>query len=526
MERILLAGYETKFTLNISGNSEKLIVLDYEYQAGLSKLYCCELNFICENADLDYWAFIHKSARIDCIVQGTEHVQYINGIITEFTQLGRFEGKYYAYQLKIEPRITYLQHQERTEVYLNKTIPEIIESLLKKSHVSNYEFNLTEEYIQRPFVCQFIELDFNFISRWLEHEGIYYYFEQSDEDEKIVFTDRNTSHQYHKDFEIVKFNQENITTANQSSLVVSDFNCKVSQVAQTLTLKGYNYNDDANSIEATVSVSEHGFGKIDLYDENILFQSGATRIAKIRAQEISCQEQIYNGLTIASGLLPGYRFKLSEHFRQAYNQDYLVTDIFQAASQKQAVLAYVGVSEVEDNDDSVVFSTKFKAISNQSQFRPKLATPIKRIDGIIPALLDSETSGKYAQLDDQGRYKIRLLHSNKPDGQASGWVRKMESYLGDEYGIHFPLHKETEVCIAFEFGNPDRPIIMGAVHNSTEKNVLTSKDQKNSIIKTAGGHTIVMGDQEGQEFMYFASANKMVEMAFGDTEAALKSCSN
>jgi type VI secretion system secreted protein VgrG len=288
--------------------------------------------------------------------------------------------------------------------------------------------------------------------------------------------------------------------------VVEQFTSRISKVARTLELKGYNYDDDTNTIVANQEVSSHGMGKIEIYDENVLNEKDAKRIAEIRAQEINCKEQVYFGTTLASNVVPGYRFKLKNHFRATNNQEYLVFDVHQNGSQRQLALAHLGLqNQTSKENDNVVFVTEFKAIPGKKQFRAPSNTPAKRIDGIIPAVLDAETSGEYAQLDDQGRYKIRLLHSDKADGQASDWVRKMESYIGNEYGHHFSMHKNTEICLAFQFGNPDRPVIMGGVHNSSNKNIVTSKNQKTSVTKSAGGNMIVMGDQKGQEYMHLHS---------------------
>src|SRR5690606_13961865 len=97
-------------------------------------------------------------------------------------------------------------------------------------------------------------------------------------------------------------------------------------------------------------VSEHGVGTIDVYDDNVLDENDAKRVAQIRAQEISCKQQVYRGKTLATGVIPGYRFTLSNHFRDENNQEYLVFEIAQRGSQRQAALAYIGVNSKDDDE--------------------------------------------------------------------------------------------------------------------------------------------------------------------------------
>jgi type VI secretion system VgrG family protein len=515
----MLPGFSSRFECKVSGQEESLTVLDFEFEVSLSQLYVCKIELVSTNPNLDYWSFVDKNATLTVNVKGANALQYVNGIVTKFLQKGKV-GKGYSYELVLEPHLSQMKHQEKTEVFLNETIPSIIESHLKQAKIQHYRMDLSQTYNPREFVCQFQETDFNFISRWMEHEGIYYYFEQGTDFETLVLTDRYSTHKDHEHFSELKYNQENITGISESNYVVENFVCEISKVARTLELKGYNYNDDTKTIVTEAEVSSHGMGTVEIYDENVLNEQDAKRIAEIRAQEISCKEQVYTGKTLASNIVPGYRFKLIDHFRDACNQEYLVFDAVQKGSQRQVALSHLGLQDSSSQKNEVVFVTEFKVIPGNVQYRAPLETFAKRIDGIIPAILDSETSGEYAQLDDQGRYKVRLLHSDKPDGQASDWVRKMESYIGNQYGNHFPMHKNAEICLAFQFGNPDRPIIMGAVHNSSNKNLVSSKNQKRSITRSASGNVFVMGDEKGQEYTHLYSPNGTTSFIVGNVAAA------
>ena len=505
---------------HISGNQEKITVLDYHYTVSLSEPYQCTISFI-SKSDVNTQSFIGKDASLVIAQKNVKLPQYIRGQITELIHMGKI-GNVFSYQMVLTPHFMEMQHHKRTEVFLHHNIPEIIKAVFKNAQFKNYRLNLSHHYQKLPFICQFQETDFNFISRWLEHEGIYYYFEHTSEQTTLILTDHNTSHKVHHGFKTLPFNPEGIFDSVKYSGVITVFSSKMVKLPKTLELKAYNYTDDTKSITATAEISSHGAGTIEAYDENVIDEADAKRIAKVKAQVLGYQNKIYSGNGQALGMAPGYYFELFQHFIPAYSQSYLVYQLTQNGSQRQVVLAYLGLVNTEDKKvpDDTVSMVEFKAIPKNVQFRASEVTPIKRIDGVIPAILDSETSGQYAQLDDQGRYKIRLLHSDKPHGHGSDWVRKMESYLGNQYGNHFPLHKNTEVCLAFEFGNPDRPIIMGALHNSSNKNIVTSKNQKISVTKSAGGNMMEMGDQKSHEYTHLYSPIGKTEIVIGHASTA------
>ncbi|MCI5120342.1 MAG: hypothetical protein D3908_03940, partial [Candidatus Electrothrix sp. AUS4] len=95
------------------------------------------------------------------------------------------------------------------------------------------------------------------------------------------------------------------------------------------------------------------------------------------------------------------------------------------------------------------------------------------------------------------------------EGKASRWVRMAQPYAGADYGMHFPLHKGTEVLLTFVDGDPDRPIIAGAVPNPETGSPVTGGNQTQSMIRSGGGNQLHMGDQQGEEEFYFYAKKDM-----------------
>jgi type VI secretion system secreted protein VgrG len=144
------------------------------------------------------------------------------------------------------------------------------------------------------------------------------------------------------------------------------------------------------------------------------------------------------------------------------------------------------------------YRAAFQAIPAKTPFRPARSTPWPSIHGIVHGHIQSDGSGQVAEIDDQGRYKVRMPFdlATRPGMAASRWIRKAQPYAGAGYGMHFPLHKGTEVLIAHLDGDPDRPIIVGAVPHATTPSPVNVSNATQSVIQTATGIRVEMEDSQ------------------------------
>ncbi len=194
--------------------------------------------------------------------------------------------------------------------------------------------------------------------------------------------------------------------------------------------------------------------------------------------------------------------------KDAFYQEYLLVEVHHKATQ---ALDLDGSA-----DTGASYSNQFLAIPKSKVFRPHCATPWPSIKGVMHAGVDGEDGGTpYAQIDDKGRYKVRFPFDmgDAGDGGASRWVRKSEAYAGPSQGMHFPLLKGAEVLIVFIDGDPDRPIISGAVFNEQNTSVVHQHNHTTNQIITPIGNTLTIDDTQGapQIIMYTeAEKNKIV----------------
>ena len=192
------------------------------------------------------------------------------------------------------------------------------------------------------------------------------------------------------------------------------------------------------------------------------------------------------------GLAAGFTFALDEHPRAAMNQTYLVTRIRHqghdvAGQEMEADLAREG------------YRCDLDAVPAGGRWSPPAVTPWPRIAGTVRAKVDGPQDSDYAQLDDVGRYLVRLMldESGLPDGGASELVRMIQPHAGNPEGWHFPLRKGTEVQIAFLKGDPDQPVIAGVVPNPLTASPVTKTNASQNVLQTGGQTRLEIEDKQG-----------------------------
>ncbi|MHB9028772.1 MAG: type VI secretion system Vgr family protein, partial [Candidatus Latescibacterota bacterium] len=209
-------------------------------------------------------------------------------------------------------------------------------------------------------------------------------------------------------------------------------------------------------------------------------------------------------------------------FRENFNRDYLIAEVTHEVNQSGFLISGLGKTS-SDRDQAIFYRNSFKAIPSDIQYRPERTAEKPRMAGTLHARVDAEGSGNYAELDDQGRYKVRLPFDTDTAhgaGKASHFIRMAQPYSGADYGLHFPLHKGSEVLLTFVDGDPDRPIIAGAVPNPETASPVTSENQTKSIFRDNYGNEMVFDSTPGDEHirLYSPHHNSLLELGKSITE--------
>lgn len=400
------------------------------------------------------------------------------------------------------PEVWHLGHSVHSRIYTDVSLPAIIDAVLRFAAVEDFELSLVSDYPALEHVCQYRESDLAFISRLMERDGLYYFFEQSEERERLVITDHKSAHGRSEAGRVVytPWSQEGGRDEG-----LERFRCRVSALPAAVRLSDYDPLRPTLPVRGDAAVSG-GRGDIVLYGENLRSPADGERLARVRAEELLAQQAIYEGSGMQPALRAGYTFELERHPRADFNRGYLVTEIEHFGK------AQSGVEEVERmlglGDET--YRVELRAITDEVQFRAARATPWPRIDGVADGVVDGSADSEYAQIDEHGRYRVRVFfdESDLVDGSGSAWVRMLQPHGGGVEGMHFPLRKGTEVHMVFLGGDPDRPVIVGTAPNAEKPSKVTAGNNTQNVLRSGANNQLVMEDSGGGEFVNMSTPNQ------------------
>lgn len=483
-------------------------VINFKGFEAVSKTYEFDIFLVSTAIELDLEEVLQSSA-VFMIHRGDNDDVLFNGILADFEQLHEFNDHVY-YRAKLVPKFWWLNLTTHNQVFLDESVPKLVELALIDSELEPQDFDMqslaASDYEPRDYVCQYDESHFQFVSRWLEREGIYYYFDQEADGEKLIFSDDCTTDEPLLAGSDLLYQPATGLESTHLSEVIYSFTCRQKQLPKNVILKDYDYENPSLDVKGEADVDPRGRGTKYIYGHYFKTPEEGDRLAQIFAEQLLSEKQCFYGESRVPYMVPGFTFTLSNHYRNDYNQDYFIVEVTHEGSQagclSPAVAAGVGSLGTTTADDTISYHNSFKAIPASTQFRPEKITERPRISGTLHAKIDAEGEGEYAQMDEFGRYKVRLpfdVNADHMDGRASTFIRMMQPYAGENKGMQFPLTKGTEVMLTFTDGHPDRPLIAGAVNNHSTPGPVNADNQSESVIQTGGTNKIRMEDKKGSE---------------------------
>lgn len=477
----------------------------------INKPYEFHLELVSEKADIDLAKLIKEPAWIG-IKQGVQlagsgkrasTTLKIHGVIESFEQVGK-EMALVKYRAVLVPKLKRLALAHQSRIFQDITVPDMVKQICD-DHEVEIDTGKLGSYDKREYIVQYEESDLDFIHRWLEHEGIFYYFVQDESHEKLVLADTPEGYGALQSNEAYAYRPR---TSGKGRVeggdseeagddwfkeeVVSLLSCTVNQLPKEVVLNDYNWRDPDTRLECTEQVSKDGKGTVYEYNNHYQTTDQGKKLAKVRAEEINSREKLFRGSSDVRGFRAGMVFELKEHFVKEFNQEYLLVEVSHAASQS--------ISLDSGQASGATYENSFLAIPKSKQFRPASSTPWPSIKGVMHGIIDGgDDSTPYAQIDDKGRYKVKLPldRGDSQAGSASRWVRKAENYAGPGQGMHFPLLKGAEVLITHVDGDPDRPIISASIFNEKNTSVVNNNNVVENRLHTPAGHEVILDDTQG-----------------------------
>ncbi len=284
---------------------DTLLVAKLDGHEQISKPYRFELELLSRDANVDFRKVLQEPAWIG-IEQGASagaaEPLKIHGRIATFEQI-EVTPAGVRYRAVIVPRIWKLSLSYQSRIFQKLTVPKIIEQILREAGFASdaFEFKTTRTYPEREYVVQYEETDLDFVSRWLEHEGIWFVFEQGATGEKIVFADASVHYLKPSGKDSVPFRAEgrgiewdvNGRAAQEES--IHTLACSQALIAKQVILKDYNWRTPGVDLRCTTEVSPDGEGTVFEYNNHYRTPEEGKTLAKIRAEEIRARERVLRG---------------------------------------------------------------------------------------------------------------------------------------------------------------------------------------------------------------------------------------
>lgn len=502
---------------------EPLLVLEWHGEEAVSSLYRFEIRLASQNPLFDDESLLGNPATLSLTdAAGLPHAYH--GLVSEVEQLDS-DGEYFYFRVVLEPRVARLKQFRFSEIWLDKSLPDLIREVLSDSglvregpgtsgaEASDYDFDIRLAsgdlaLNESSFTCQFEETSFDFLSRLLEYYGVYYFFEQQDDHEALVFCgDRRYQPQSetllsYRPIDTALDVEHGVPFARTfkrrlasqpKQMVLQDFSATNAQLTlQTIaSVASASLPTDAGTDAlAQAEGSPAFFGDMGVYGEHFGSIDEGQTLATLRAQALGCRHRAFHGAGRAAGVHAGYCVRMLGHPRITLNDAYYVIEVQHDGSQPLPGLGQDRAGTAGDTN------TRFVALPAQVQYRPLIKTRRPHVQGLLSAVIDGDDDSDRPLLNENGCYKVTFpfVRSDKPDTRGSAWLRLATMSSGSGHGMHFPLLKGTEVLVSFLGGDPNRPVITGAVPNSENPNMVNSDNATHSGLATPGGHYLAMED--------------------------------
>jgi type VI secretion system secreted protein VgrG len=462
----------------------------------LGRLFEFELDLLSTDPNISFDDVLGQGLTVE-IERPDGETRYFNGIVSRFSYVGT-EGQYSLYRATIKPWLWLLTRTNDCRVFQNMTVPDILDDVFNHYGFSDFEDHLSRDYSEREYCIQYRESAFDFVSRLMEHEGIYYYFVHEGDKHTLILADENSFHEPCPGYDTLRFfPPEEFDRRDLDDDHV--YNWQVGQQVQSgrYALNDYNFESPKANLEVRSAIPrEHNHADFEVYDYPGTYQEvpDGDNYVRTRIEEIQAQHEIATGHHNNVGLIAGYLFTLTGHTRDDQNREYLVISA-----------EYSFYSDAYDPEEKRTaeppFACRFTAMDNRQPFRPARSTPRPIVHGMHSAIVTGPEGGEI-HTDKYGRVKVRFYwdRHGPEDDNSSCWVRVSQNRAGKEWGEVYLPHVDQEVLVSFEEGDPDRPIVTGRVYNNDNMPPLDLPSEKTKLMmRDQGGNQMVMEGKDGEQ---------------------------
>ena len=489
---------------------DKLLLQRLAGEEGLSTPYLFTLDLASEDQAVDPAGLLRKPVCVT-VVLGDGSERLIHGRIRRFVQLGRSEALT-SYQAEMVPWLWFLSLSSDCRIFQQMSVPEIVEKVFTEHGFTDFQLRTSGSYAKRDYCVQYRETHLDFVSRLLEEEGIFYFFEHTAEKHTLVLADATSAVRPCPKQEKAQFRAD--SKYRDADVITA---CSIEQVARTgkVALTDYNFETPSASLDASSSgeAPEEHYDYPGSYGE----REAGDRYARLLLEEREAGSEILRGRSTCRAFQAGTRFTLQDHYRRDLNKAYTITRVSHTAG---------GGGYLATGGDEFDYQNQFEAIPHAVPYRPARRTPRPIVHGTQTAVVVGPR-GEEIYVDKYARVKVQFHWDRlgKNDESSSCWIRVASTWAGKNWGaIQIPRIGQ-EVIVDFLEGDPDQPIITGRVYNADQMPPYdlpangTQSGVKSRSSKQGGEanfNELRFEDKKGSEQVYLHAEKDWVTMVEND----------
>ncbi|WP_434673129.1 type VI secretion system tip protein VgrG [Pseudomonas sp. R1-15] len=482
---------------------EVLLLKDMGGGEELGRLFNYELQLHSLDNAIDLNQVLGKPMCVSVQLDGGGE-RHFHGIVARFSQ-NIDQGQFASYQATLRPWLWLLTRTSDCRIFQNLTVPQIIKQVFRDLGFSDFEDALSRPYREWEYCVQYRETSFDFVSRLMEQEGIYYFFRHEQGRHVLVLADAYGAHAQAPGYASVPYYPKNEQQRERDH--IHDWHLAQEVQPGSLELNDYDFQRPSARIDVRSAMPRpHAAGDYPLYDYpgTYVQSEDGEHYARTRIEALQTLHEQVELAGNARGLGSGHLFSLTGFSRQDQNREYLIVGARYYVSQES------GESGV--GAPSAQFESSLTCIDAQQSFRPMAITHRPIVKGPQTALVVGP-KGEEIWTDQFGRVKVHFYwdRHDQSNENSSCWIRVSQSWAGKNWGSMQIPRIGQEVIVSFLEGDPDRPIITGRVYNAEQtvpydlpENATQSgmKSRSSKGGTPANFNEIRMEDKKGAEQLY------------------------
>lgn len=501
-------GQNRHAAIETSLGPDKLLLKSMSGREELGRLFDYHLVLLDPDKDVDADKVVGTNATVRLQTEDGA-TRYFNGYIASLAYLG-YEGNAGVYHAHMVPWLWMLSRTSDCRSFQNKSVKQILEEVFKDFGFQDYEFKLSGTYKPKVFIVQFNETALNFVSRLMEHEGIYYWWKHENGKHTMVITDDMAQHQSNPGRAKVEWRER---TGVLDDGYLYDLRVQKTISSGAFATNDYNFKSPKKDLRSKLArEKKHAAAKFEHFEFPGYFRENddGSNLSKVRLEEAQTGYETMDALSTARAIACGYKFNLSRAERADQQRDYLIISTVVTVS----IDAYGTGGSSGDK-----FECQITCIPTSGVFRPA-RTSVKPVVKGPQAALVVGPAGEEIYCDEHGRVKLHFYwdRRSKGDENSSKWVRVSQPSAGGGYGFMSLPRIGQEVIVEFLNGDPDQPLVTGRVYNGENKppyNLPADKSRtvwKSNSTKGGGGFNELRFEDSKNNEQIFLHAQKDMDV--------------